>query len=220
MNATREAIVLPAIFLTVTLIGGLRPATPTLMTAPSEFALILACLLVGVLVRSGVLAPERLLRSTRPPLENANGAVVLLTLFAASAQILTLLTPDSGLPLLLFDAFLLVLLANTMITAPDRDRALRSLLVIFGSAFVLKFAVLASLSSADGGRMRRVLIALFDAATLGTMSQEQLPAGSGYLAFLAIALFMIGAAALPGVTRWQAKEATELQPFTGRSTDV
>lgn len=220
MNATREAIVLPAIFLTVTLIGGLRPATPTLMTAPSEFALILACLLVGVLVRSGVLAPERLLRSTRPPLENANGAVVLLTLFAASAQILTLLTPDSGLPLLLFDAFLLVLLANTMITAPDRDRALRSLLVIFGSAFVLKFAVLASLSSADGGRMRRVLIALFDAATLGTMSQEQLPAGSGYLAFLAIALFMIGAAALPGVARWQAKEATELQPFTGRSTDV
>lgn len=220
MNATREAIVLPAIFLTVTLIGGLRPATPTLMTAPSEFALILACLLVGVLVRSGVLAPQRLLRSTRPPLENANGAVVLLTLFAASAQILTLLTPDSGLPLLLFDAFLLVLLANTMITAPDRDRALRSLLVIFGSAFVLKFAVLASLSSADGGRMRRVLIALFDAATLGTMSQEQLPAGSGYLAFLAIALFMIGAAALPGVTRWQAKEATELQPFTGRSTDV
>ena len=77
-----------------------------------------------------------------------------------------------------------------------------------------------SLSSADGGRMRRVLIALFDAATLGTMSQEQLPAGSGYLAFLAIALFMIGAAALPGVTRWQTKEATELQPFTGRSTDV
>jgi len=149
MNATREAIVLPAIFLTVTLIGGLRPATPTLMTAPSEFALILACLLVGVLVRSGVLAPERLLRSTRPPLENANGAVVLLTLFAASAQILTLLTPDSGLPLLLFDAFLLVLLANTMITAPDRDRALRSLLVIFGSAFVLKFAVLASLASAE-----------------------------------------------------------------------
>lgn len=220
MSAIREAFVLPLIFLTVTLVGGLRPGAPTLMTAPSEFALVLACLIVGVLVRTGGLAPERLLRSTRPPLENANGAVVLVTLFAASAQILTVLTPDSGLPLLLFDAFLLVLLANTLITAPDRDRALRSLLVIFGSAFVLKFAVLASLSSPDGGRMRKVLVALFDAATLGTVSQQQLPAGSGYLAFLAIALFMIGAAALPGVTYGQATDATELQPFTGRSTDV
>jgi len=220
MSATREALVLPSIFLTVTLVGGLHPGMPALMTAPSEFALVLACLLVGVLVRSGVLAPERLLRSARPPLENANGAVVLVTLFAASAQILTVLTPDSGLPLLLFDAFLLVLLANTLITAPDRDRALRSLLLIFGSAFVLKFAVLASLSSLDGGRLRKVLVALFDAATLGTVSQEPLPAGSGYLAFLAIALFMIGASALPGVTRRHAAEATELQPFTGRSTDV
>jgi hypothetical protein len=220
MSAIREAVVLPVIFLTVTLIGGLHPGTPMLMTAPSEFALVLASLLVGVLVRSGALAPERLLRSTRPPLENANGAVVLVTLFAASAQILTILTPDSGLPLLLFDAFLLVLLANTMITASDRDRALRSLLIIFGSAFVLKFAVLASLSSPEGGRMRQVLVALFDAATLGSVSQGPLPAGSGYLAFLAIALFMIGAAALPAVPRRRATDATELQPFTGRSTDV
>jgi hypothetical protein len=97
-----------------------------------------------------------------------------------------------------------VLLANTLITAPDRERALRSLVVIIGSAFVLKFAVLASLSSPDGGRMRSVLLALFDAATLGTVSQDQLAPGSGYLAFAAIGLYMIGAAALPGVAEWRA----------------
>jgi hypothetical protein len=153
-------------------------------------------------VRSGALVPDRLLHGSRTVLENANGAVVLVTLFGASAQLLTSLTPSSGLPLLLFDAFLLVLLTNTLVAAPDRNRALRSLLVILGSAFVLKFVVLAALSNPDGGRMRRVLLALFDAATLGTISQEPLPTASGYVAFGAIALYMIGTATLPAVETW------------------
>jgi hypothetical protein len=209
MSAAREAIILPLLFLSVTLLAGLQLGRPDLIAAPSEFALVLACLLIGVLVRSGALAPDRLLRASRRPLENANGAVVLVTLFAASAQLLTLLTPSSGLPLLLFDAFLLVLLTNTLIVAPDRARALRSLVVILGSAFVLKFVVLASLSDPDGGRMHRVLIALFDAATLGTMSQDRLAPASGYVAFAAIGLYVIGAAALPASGRWLTRASRE-----------
>ena len=219
MSAVREAVVLPLIFLSVALLAGVQLRAPALLTGPTEFALILACLLIGVLVRSGVLVPDRLLRSSRAPLQNANGAVVLVTLFAASAQLLTMLTPASGLPLLLFDAFLLVLLTNTLVTAPDRDRALRSLLVIFGSAFVLKFAVLASLSSPDGGRMRSVLLALVDVATLGTIAQDHLAPGSGYLAFAAIGLYMIGAAALPSVVEWPSAAAA-LQPTSAAPIEL
>lgn len=202
MSPAREAIVLPLVFLTVVLLAGLQVGPSIAFVPPSAFALVLACLLVGILVRSGVMAPDRLLNAQRPMLANANGAVVLATLFVAGAQLLSMLTPSSGLPLLLFDAFLLVLLVNTLVTAPDRPRALRSLLVIFGSAFLLKFVVLASLSDPEGGRLRRVLIAFFDAATLGTISQDPIAPASAYVAFVAIALYMIGTTALPRTLAW------------------
>jgi hypothetical protein len=65
-----------------------------------------------------------------------------------------------------------VLLINTFAASPDRVRVLRSVLVIFGSAFVLKFIVLAALSDPAGGWLKRVLVAMLEGLTLGTMSQE------------------------------------------------
>jgi hypothetical protein len=41
------------------------------------------------------------------------------------------------------------------------------------------------------------LSALFDAATLGTISQEPLPPAVGYVAFALLVLLFIGLAALP-----------------------
>src|SRR6185436_3133562 len=99
MTAFREAFVLPLIFLTVALLGGVRLGTGVALAPPSLFTLVLATMLIAALVRSGTLAPERLLHGSRPILANTNGAVVLATLFAATAQILGMLTPHSGLPL-------------------------------------------------------------------------------------------------------------------------
>lgn len=206
MSPTREAIVLPLLFLTVSLLASLQIGSSIAFVPPSAFSLVLACLLIGVLVRTGTLVPEQLLQGSRAILANANGAVVLATLFVASAQLLTLLTPSSGLPLLLFDAFLLVLLVNTMVVAPDRARALRSLAVILGSAFVLKFVVLASLSNPAGGRTRRVLLAIFDVATLGTITQEQIAPASGYIAFVVVVLYLIATASLPAAIHWQSTD--------------
>jgi hypothetical protein len=199
MTPLREAFVLPIVFLTVTLLAGIQLGARAALIAPSLFSLVLATMLVAALVRSGALATGRLLHSTRSPLANANGAVVLLTLFAAAAQLLTLLTPRTGLPLFFVDLFLLVLLANTLVTMPDRVRLLRSLAVILGAAFVVKFIILAGLSDPSGSRMTRVLIALFDAGTFGTIAQEPAHPAAGYLAFAAVALFLIGVAALPAV---------------------
>ena len=55
-------------------------------------------MIVATLVRSGTLSTERLLHAERSPLANANGVVVLVSLFAASAQLGNMLTPRSGLP--------------------------------------------------------------------------------------------------------------------------
>ena len=73
--------------------------------------------------------------------------------------------------------FLLALLLNTLAAGADRVRTLRSLLVIFGSAFILKFIVLAALSDQTGGRLKRVLLVLVEGVTLGTLTQDALGSG-------------------------------------------
>jgi hypothetical protein len=203
MSAAREAIYLPVLFLTVVLLGGVHLSQPVAVTPPTLFSLVLAMLLVAALVRSGALAPQRLVRTSRSALANLNGVIVLLTLFAGSAQAFTLATPRAGLPLVLFNTLLLILLVNTMVAAPDRRRLLRSLLVVFGSAFVLKFVVLAALSEPSDGRLSRVLQLLFEGITLGTLSQEVLHPAAGYLAFATLVLYLGGLAALP----WRAAGA-------------
>lgn len=210
MTALREAVVLPLIFLTVALFGGLEPGTRDPWSAPSLLSLVLAVMVLAALVRSGTLAPDRLLHGSRSILENANGFAVLASLFAAAAQMLHMLTPRSGLPALIVGVVLFVLLLNTLVLSPDRPRLLRGFAVLTGSAFLLKFVLLASLADPDGGRTRRVLVALFDVATLGTISQAPLHPAAGYLAFAIILLFLIGVALLPSATY---RFPTGLQPY-------
>jgi hypothetical protein len=196
MSALREAIVLPLIFLTATLLSAAEFGARTVLAPPSLFALVLATMLLAALIRGRALAPERLLHNGRPMLANGNGAIVLLTLFYASAQVLAMLTPKSGLPLFFVDVLLFVLLLNTLVAQPERARLLRSVAVTLGSALILKFVVLAGLSQPSGTRMSRVLVALFDAATFGAIAQDPQPAAAGYAAFAAVALYLVGLALL------------------------
>jgi hypothetical protein len=80
--------------------------------------------------------------------------------------------------------------------------------VIFGSGLVLKFVVLAGLSDPSGTTTSRVLVALFDAATFGSIAQEPQPSAAGYLAFLTILLFLAATALLPAPLR----RGVELEP--------
>jgi hypothetical protein len=201
MTRTREAFVLPVLFLTVALVGGVRVADRVVLLPPPLFALVLAMMLVGLLVKSGALAPDLLVHSERPAIANANGVLVLISLFAAAAQAFNVAIPEFGLPRLLFSVFLLVLLLNTLAASPDRVRVLRSMLVIFASAFVLKFIVLAALSDPEGGRLKRMLQVLLEGLTLGALSQDVYRPATGYLAFLTLALFVGGLALLPPRSR-------------------
>ena len=197
MTRTREAFVLPLLFLTVALLGGLRVAERVVLLPPPLFALVLACMLVGVLVKSGALAPDHLVHAGRPAMANANGATIMLALLAAAAQAFNVAIPESGLPRLLFSVFLFVLLLNTLAASPDRVRVLRSMLVIFASAFILKFIVLAALSDPAGGRVKRVLLVMLEGLTLGTLSQDVYRPATGYLAFVTLGVFVGGLALLP-----------------------
>ena len=202
----REAVVLPAAFLTVLLLGSVRMAQLTVLAPPSVFALVLGLLLVRVVVQSGALAPERLMAASRSPMANLNGAIVLFALWLAAAQVVAVLIPESGLPRIVFAVFLLILLINTAAAAPDRIRLLRSLSVTFGALFLLKFVVLRELSATGTSGLKRVLQALLEGITLGALLQPPSHPATSYLALLSLVLFLVAVFLLPtrGIERSEA----------------
>ncbi len=197
MSPVREAIYLPLLFLTVTLLGGLRIGERVVLVPPPLFTLVLALLLLGVLVKGAALDPDRLMNPRRPAIANVNGLVVLVTAFFAAAQAFSMVTPDSGLPRALCGAFFFVLLLNTIAAATDRVRVLRSLLIIFGAAFILKFVILAAVANPAGGTVSRLLQIMVEGATLGTLNQPASDPVAGYVAFFVLVLFLFGLSMLP-----------------------
>jgi hypothetical protein len=207
VSALIEACVLPMVFLTVVLLGAIRPGADVTIVPPRPSGLVTAMLLIAILVRSGALSPERLMNASRSALGNLNGLTVLLALFGASAQVVTLLVPTSGVPALIVWAVLISLLAQALAIGPDRTRVLRGLAVTFAAAFTLKFIVLAALSAPAEGRVSRALQLLFEGMTLGTMTQRAPHPAEAYLAFGTLILFLIGIAWLPSAS-WQMVRAS------------
>lgn len=195
----REALTLPLLLLTVSAAGGVRvaPGGQLALVPPSLMSLVLAVVLLAALVRSGALVPGRLVAHHRTPLENSSGAVVLVALLLASAQAFTLVTPAAGLLAFVMTTVFVLLLWNTLAVEPDRRQLLRSLLVLFGGAFVLKFVVLAALYDPNGGLLRRVLLTLLDGVALGTLGFVPDGAATGYLAFATLGLFFVALVMLP-----------------------
>src|SRR4030095_13971651 len=114
-----------------------------------------------------------------------------------AGEVLALLIPEAGLPRIVLAVFLLILLANTAATAPDRTRLLRSLAVTFGALFLLKFVVLAQLSARGGGRLKQVLQTLLEGVTLGALLQPPQHSVTGYLALATLVLFLVALLLLP-----------------------
>lgn len=199
-RVVREAITLPLIFLSVAFGGGLRVSATTgqlVFLPPTLMALVLALLLLGALVRSGTLLPDLLLRADRPPLANASGLCVVITLFAAAAQVFNTTTPEAGLLQFIVNLFFLLLLWNTVAAQPDRRRMIASLIVIFGGAFVVKYVVLGALYDPAGGLTKRVLMTLLEGVTLGGLTYQATAPVTGYVAFFTVLLFLIGVTLLP-----------------------
>ena len=196
----REAVTLPILLLTIAGAGGFRvDAAGTLaLVPPSLIALVLSVLLISTLVRSGALAPDRLVNERRSPLENTSGAIVLVALLLASAQLFMLLTPATGFLGFVFIVFFVLLLWNTLAVSPDRRQLLRSLAVVFGGAFVLKFIVLASAYDSDGGLLHRVIVTMLQGVSLGALGFVPDGVATGYIAFVLLGLFFFSLTLLPG----------------------
>jgi hypothetical protein len=114
--------------------------------------------------------------------------------------------------------FFLVQLLTTLTAVRDRRGMLRSLAVLLGCAFFLRFIALESLYAPGRGVLKRVMTALMEGITLGALDYAPNGAATGYVAFLALSLYLVGLVLLPAGGRaqtlapvlWQPAEADEL----------
>jgi hypothetical protein len=194
-QAVVRYVVLPFVFLTVALLGGLRVSGDVrafVFFPPPLITLVLAVLLMLLFVRGGLFELRSWIAGDNPPLTNVAHIWVLLTLFFASAQAFNSVLPEAGLLHWLFSFFFLWTLWNNQFSAFDARRLLRSLVVLFGTAFVLKHMLLASLYAPDGGWLKRLTGALVSGVSLGTLDAPAFAPATGYISFFTLGLYIAG----------------------------
>ena len=200
-SVAREAFVLPLLYLTVALLGGFRllagDAASMRFVPPPLIGLVLAVILMGAMVRARLLVPDLLVGGARSGLSSVSGGLVILTLLAATAQVLSGLSPEAGLLRAAYYFVLVVLVWNTLAAAPDRPRLLHSLFVILGAALVFKHVILSALFDAEGGMVKRMVLAVMEGVSVGSVEAERLHDATGYVAFGNVLLYLLGLALLP-----------------------
>ena len=189
-RALLHFIVTPTILLTVALLGGLRVDAQTrqfIFIAPPLVTLVLAILLGSLFVRAGAIDLKQWLALEQPMLTNVAHLVTLVALFFASAQAFNSVLPESGLLHWMFSFFFLWTLWTNQFSAFDTRRLLRSLIVLFATAFVLKHLLVSGLYAPEGGWYKRIAAALLQGVAIDVPAFAPI---TGYVSFFALVLFV------------------------------
>jgi len=214
-RALVDFVALPFLFLTVALLGGLRvdgESRAFVFLAPPLVTLLLAVLLMLLLVRGDLLRFQQWIRSDLSPLTNVAHSWMFITLFFASAQAFNSVLPERGLLHWLFSFFFLWTLWNNQFSSFDARRLLRSLAILFGTAFILKHMLLASLYSPEGGWLKRVAGTLLQGVTIGTLDAPSFAPATGYISFFTLTLYVVGLILLASAANGQTKIITHAIP--------
>ncbi len=189
-----DSIVLPTMLLTVSLLGGLRIDGETrafVFLPPPLIALVLAVLLMALFVRMGAIQLRIWLDGQRSATTNISHALTLLALFFASAQAFNSVLPEGGLLFWMFAFFFLWTLWNNQFSSFDGRRLLRSIAVLFGTAFILKHLLLASLYAPNGGWFKSIVGSLLKGASLSIIDVPNYAPATGYISFFTLALYFL-----------------------------
>jgi hypothetical protein len=191
-RALLHFIVMPTILLTVGLLGGLRIDAQTgqfIFIGPPLVTLVLAILLGSLFVRAGAIDLHHWLAIEQPTLTNLSHLLTLMSLFFASAQAFNSVLPESGLLHWMFSFFFLWTLWTNQFSTFDARRLLKSLIVLFGTAFVLKHLLVSGLYSPEGGWLRRIASSLLQGIAIDVPAFAPI---TGYVSFFALALYVAG----------------------------
>ena len=215
-QAVWRFILLPIVFLTVALFGGLRVGIEKqnfIFIAPPLVCLILSALLMLLFVRGRLIVLPEWISGDFPLLTNASHVLTLVSLFFASAQALNSVLPERGLLLWLFSFFFLWTLWNNLFSDFDAKRLLRSLAVLFGTAFLLKHLILAAFAAPEDSFWRKLTALILEGVSLGSLDIPNFAPLTGYISFFALALYVIG---LVGLLPKFEEKAIELKAENGK----
>jgi hypothetical protein len=191
-RALLQFIVLPTVLLTAGLLGGLRIDGQTrqfVFIAPPLVTLVLAILLGSLFVRAGAIDLHHWLAIDQPMLTNVSHLLTLISLFFASAQAFNSVLPESGLLHWMFSFFFLWALWINQFSNFDPRRLLRSLVILFATAFVLKHLLVAALYDPQGGWLKAIASTLLQGVSIDVPRFAPI---TGYLSFFALALYVGG----------------------------
>ena len=190
-RALLHFMVLPTMLLTVALLGGLRVDAQTkhfIFIAPPLVTLVMAILLGVLFVRAGAIQLHYWLAIDQPTLTNLAHLLTLVSLFFASAQAFNSVLPESGLLHWMFSFFFLWTLWTNQFSNFDTRRLLRSLIVLFATAFLLKHLVVSGLYAPEGGLLRRIFSTLLQGVAIDVPAFAPI---TGYISFFTLAVYVI-----------------------------
>lgn len=194
-------LLLPAIFLTVTMLGGFRLGAADgafIFLKPALVCLVFAALTLVLYSRSGMIDIGGWVGESRPVLENAAGVGILLTLFTATVQLYNALLPEQGLTLWVVGFCFFWTIWNNLFAEFDPKRLLRSMIGLFGLSFVVKYLVLANMTgSPEGSWWQRMFENPGKEAFTWLLDLPKYSPGTGYIQFFTISLYLIGLFLLP-----------------------
>lgn len=195
---------LPVIFLVVTLLGGLRFSgvdNVFIFNAPALTSLVFAALTLILYFRAGMIELGGWIDQRRTFLQNAAGAAILLTLYAATVQLYNSVVPETGLTFWVVGFCFLWTLWNNLFAELPAAKLLRSVLAMFALAFAVKYLLLASLTAApDESWWRRLFENPGKEAFTWLLDLPKYGAATGYVQFATLCLYMIGLYLTPSRT--------------------
>jgi len=195
-------LVLPLTLLLVTLLGGIRFSSGSVVyIKPALIYLIFAAGLMILFFVSNLIRFDGWISERFDITKSLINAITLFALFAASVQVFNSVIPESGIAFWIVSFCFLWTLWNNLFSNFDTKRLLRSLAAMFSLAFVVKYVVLANLAQpADQGWLDAVINNPVQTAATWLLDIPQFSAVTGYLQFFTIAIFVIALWFFPNST--------------------
>jgi hypothetical protein len=165
-----------------------------------------------LLVRGDLLRFQQWIRSDLSPLTNVAHSWMFITLFFASPKPLTRYCLSVVYFIGCSRSSFFGRCGTISFSSFDARRLLRSLAILFGTAFILKHMLLASLYSPEGGWLKRVAGTLLQGVTIGTLDAPSFAPATGYISFFTLTLYVVGLILLASAANGQTKIITHAIP--------
>jgi hypothetical protein len=189
-----QLIVLPAAFLVVSLLGGVRLSVDSnafIFLKPQLVCLILASLVTITFIRTNTVKLSNFVSEDFPVLKNVANGLVLLTLFTATVQVFNSLLPEKGLAFWVVSFCFFWTLWTNLFADFTKQKLLQSLGSLFGLAFAVKYLILQNLTSTSETWTQKLFETLTKEATFGLLEITKFSAATGFLQFVTIAIYII-----------------------------